>query len=309
VENIQGIPTTGFHGSLARPITRTVFRKTAVSPHEQESLEYEFFVRVVLPNGTVKSTRANRLDDLNHAALPYIARIAEKPVKIMDVGVSSGVSTLEWHEHLSAERIACDITGTDLTIYASLVSLGPQLSVLIDASRNILHLDIFGRGAPPSAEGLQGMFAGIIRMLFRGALMVDSQLPPLQGRVREAANGRLLTCEPVTLLSKRFAQCESLRVIEEDLLAPERPEFKGAFHVVRAANVLNRAYFLDSVLAQIIEKLRERLKPNGLLIVCRTDSVGVNHATVFESTRDSKFRVLLRLGGGSEVEGLMRERL
>ena len=68
---------------------------------------------------------------------------------------------------------------------------------------------------------------------------------------------------------------------------------------------LNRAYFSDSVLAQIIEKLRERLKPNGLLIVCRTDSVGVNHATVFESTADSKSRVLLRLGGGSEIEGLM----
>jgi len=71
-----------------------------------------------------------------------------------------------------------------------------------------------------------------------------------------------------------------------------------------------RASLLPALnLAQIIEKLRERLKPNGLLIVCRTDSVGVNHATVFESTRDSKFRVLLRLGGGSEVEGLMRERL
>jgi hypothetical protein len=181
VENIRGIPTTGYDGSLARPSTRTVFRRTAVNSQEQESLEYEFFVRVVLPNGTVKSTRANRLDDLNHAALPYIARIAERPVKIMDVGVSSGVSTLEWHEHLSAEHIACDITGTDLTIYASLVSLGPQLAVLIDANRNILHLDLFGRGAPPSAEGLQGIFAGIVRLLFRGALMVDSQLPPLQG--------------------------------------------------------------------------------------------------------------------------------
>ena len=304
MENAQGALTTSLGRSVARPTTRKFFGKTAVNL-DQESIEYEFFRRVVLPNGTFKTTVANRLDDLNQAALPHIARIAERPIKVLDVGISSGVSTLEWHDQLIAERITCDITGTDLTIYASLVSLARQLSVLIDGNRNILHMDVFGRGAPPIAEGLPGIFAGMVRMLFRGAMMVDSQLPPLQGRIREAASGRLLTCEPVTLLSRRLAQRESLCLLEEDLLAPERPEFKGAFHVVRAANILIRAYFSDNALAQIIKKLRERLKPNGLLIVCRTDKFGANHATIFESTANSAFRVLLRLGDGCEVEGLL----
>jgi len=301
MENAQVVPTTGPRPSVAPPTTRKFLGKTAVNL-DQESVEYEFFRRVVLPNGTFKTTLAHRLDDLNQAVLPYIARIVERPVKIMDVGVSSGVSTLEWHDQLLAERIACNITGTDLIIDASLVSLAPQLSALIDGKRNILHLDILGRGAPPVAEGLQGIFAGIVRMLFRGAMLVDSHLPPLQGRVREAAQGRLLMCEPVALLSKRFAQRESLCLLEEDLQAPERPEFKGAFHVVRAANILIRTYFSDNALAQIIKKLRERLKPNSLLIVCRTDKDGANHATIFEFTAESTFRVLLRLGDGCEVE-------
>jgi hypothetical protein len=301
---IAHVRTTGPSRSVARPTTRKFLGKTAVDL-DQKSVEYEFFRRVVLPNGTFKTTVANRLDDLNQAVLPYIARIAESPVKIMDVGVSSGVSTLEWHDQLRAERITCDITATDLMIYASLVSLAPQLAVLIDGKRNILHMDIFGRGAPPVAEGALGIFAGLIRMLFRGAMMVDSHLPPLRGRIREEANGRLLMCQPVTLLSKRFAQCESLSLVEEDLLASERPEFRGAFHVVRAANILIHAYFADNALAQIINKLKERLKPNGLLIVCRTDKIGVNHATIFEFTAESRFRVLLRLGDGSEVEEVL----
>ena len=164
MENAQGAPTTSFGRSVARPTTRKFFGKTAVNL-DQESIEYEFFRRVVLPNGTFKTTLANRLDDLNQAVLPYIARIAERPVKVLDVGISSGVSTLEWHDQLLAERITCDITGTDLTIYASLVSLARQLSVLIDCNRNILHMDVFGRGAPPIAEGF-GNFAGMVRMLF-----------------------------------------------------------------------------------------------------------------------------------------------
>jgi hypothetical protein len=41
------------------------------------------------------------------------------------------------------------------------------------------------------------------------------------------------------------------------------------------------------------------------LIVCRTDKIGVNHATIFEFTAESKFRVLQRLGDGSEVEEVL----
>jgi chemotaxis methyl-accepting protein methylase len=305
VEVMLGDAKTAFLGSKTRPSTRAVFQKTAASVHEQDVLEYEFFIRVVLPNGTVKTTQPHRLDDLNRAALPYIERHSERPVKIMDVGVSSGVSTQEWYDQLSASNISCDITATDLTIYASLVSFAPHLSALIDGNRNILHLDVWDRGMPPSATGLRGFCAATIRMLFHGAMMVDGHLPPLQGRIREAAKGRLLRCEPLTLLSRKLTQNESLRVVEEDLIAPERPDFKAAFHVVRAANVLNRIYFSDQTLVQIIKKLNQRLKPNCILIVCRTDKAGVNHATIFESVANATLRIIFRLGDGSEIEQLV----
>jgi hypothetical protein len=291
--------------TVFKPTTRDVFGGTWLGVSMQAALEREFFARVMLPNGTVKSTGADRMGDLNAAVLPYILAITERPVKVMDVGASSGISTLEWYEYLSGERVACDVTATDLIVYASLVSLAPSLSVLIDRDRNILHLDVLGKGAPPVANGLKGIFAGMIRMLFRVAMKIEHSLRPLNGYVQEVAAGRVLKCEPVTLLTKRLAQHASVRLIEDDLLEANRPEFKDAFHVVRAANILNRVYFSDQVLVRIVKKLKESLKQSGLLVVCRTQDNGVNNATLFQSIQDSKLRVLLRLGSGSEIEELV----
>jgi chemotaxis methyl-accepting protein methylase len=90
--------------------------------------------------------------------------------------------------------------------------------------------------------------------------------------------------------------------MEDDLLAIDRAEFKKAFHVVRAANILNRAYFPEQVLTEIITKLKGRLKENGLLVVCRTADDGTNNATIFRLTAESKLQVMKRLGSGSEIE-------
>jgi hypothetical protein len=290
--------------AVERPTTHQVFRENATG-QQQDLLEREFFGRVVLPNGTVKSTNANRMNDLNAAALPYVQRLVERPVQIMDVGISSGVSTVEWYEQLRGAGIVCEMLATDLTIYASLLSLGSSFGAVIDRHRNILHLDILGRGAPPSATGVQGIFAAAVRLAFRAAMAVDRSLPPLRGQTQEAATGMLLKCEPISLLTKKMKQQNALRVIEDDLVAGDRPEFKHAFHVIRAANILNRAYFADATLVQMLNKLGNRLKPNGVLIVCRTNDEGVNHGTIFRQVEGGKFQVLSRIGSGSEIEDLL----
>jgi hypothetical protein len=289
----------------ARPTTQEVFGKTPPPQAGQDFLEREFLERVVLPNGTFKTTNANRMDDVNAAILPHIAEIADRPLKLMDVSISSGVSTLEWHDFLAEKEIPCEMVGTDLTIYASLLSLTPRLAVLVDRDRNILHLDAFGRGSPPTANGLRGLAAAIIRLMFRAAMIVDRGLPPLEGKIGAAAQGRLLRCEPVTLLTRDLWQHRTISVLEEDLLEAERPEFRNAFHVVRAANILNRGYFSNKVLVQIAGKLKARLKPDGLFLVCRTEHDGTNNATLFQSNPKLGLRPLCRVGSGSEIEDLL----
>jgi chemotaxis methyl-accepting protein methylase len=130
-------------------------------------------------------------------------------------------------------------------------------------------------------------------------------LPPLRGKTQESAKGILLKCEPVSLLTKKMTQQKSLRVVEDDLTAGDKPEFERAFHVVRAANILNRAYFADATLMQMLNKLKNRLKPGGILIVCRTNDEGINNGTIFRLAESVKFQILNRIGSGSEIEGLL----
>jgi hypothetical protein len=289
-----------------RPTTRQVFGHPDMPAEIREQMEIQFFDRVVSPNGTIKTTKSHRLDDLNAAALPFLSHLSSPgPLQIMDVGISSGVSTFEWHEHLVANNVPCKITGTDLTVFASLISLSRNLEALIDRHGNILHLDTFGKGTPPTASGLRSIFAAGIRGLFRFAMQLDRNLPPVRGDITVPAKGKLLTCEPVTLLTQKFPDRNSVRVVEEDLLAPERPEYRQAFHVLRAANILNRAYFPEATLAQLATKLKHRLKAGGLLIVCRTNSEGRNNASIFELSEESRLRVVHRLGLGSEIEDLL----
>jgi hypothetical protein len=300
LSTLDGVPLV----AIERPTTQQVFRGNAAG-EQQDLLEREFFGRVVLPNGTVKSTNANRMNDLNSAALPYVQRFSERPVQIMDVGISSGVSTVEWYEQLSDAGVVCELVATDLTVYASLLTLGSSFGALIDRHRNILHLDILGRGAPPSAKGVQGIFAAAVRLAFRAAMTVDRSLAPLRGQTQESAKGMLLKCEPVSLLTRKMTKQNSLRVIEDDLAAGDKPEFVQAFHVVRAANILNRAYFADATLLQMLSKLTNRLKPNGVLIVCRTNDEGINNGTIFRLVEAGRFQVLNRIGSGSEIEDLL----
>jgi hypothetical protein len=74
---------------------------------------------------------------------------------------------------------------------------------------------------------------------------------------------------------------------------------------LRAANILNHAYFADEALLRIAKKLKARLKSTGILIVCRTSDEGTNNATIFESSTGAGLRVLSRLGTGSEIEDLL----
>src|SRR5262249_33477564 len=170
IDSFSQAPGSDRGAPTSRPTTKQVFGARIASPANQDLLERRFFDRVVMPNGTLKTTKAHRMDDLNQAVLPFLPRVPGRPLKVMDVSISSGVSTLEWHDFLIANGIPCDMVGTDLTVYTSLVSMGSHLAALIDRDGNILHLDAFGRGAPPRGDGLSGLAAGMLRMLFGAAI-------------------------------------------------------------------------------------------------------------------------------------------
>ena len=269
-----------------RPTTREVFFNNLPISPEQDALEERYFQRVLLCNGTFKTTNSNRLDDLNAFVLGYLQDIPHRPLKIMDVGASSGVSTLEWYESLKSEGIDCDITASDILVQATLLSTGPGLAMLVDQHQNILHMDIFGIGIIGRAKRVWKLPVWAVRIGLKSAFKAKTIF------------GSQPRSERVGLLTKRFSKVEAVRMIEDDLSQDNPSELLGSFHVIRAANILNCAYFPDEVVARMINNIRARLKNNGLLIICRTDSAGLNNATIFRAAATGGFELLARFNNG-----------
>lgn len=66
-----------------------------------------------MKNGTYKITLAHRLEDLNALVNSLLPR---RPLKIVDVAVSMGISTLEWVEALDNAGIEHSMTAGDVFV-------------------------------------------------------------------------------------------------------------------------------------------------------------------------------------------------
>jgi len=259
-----------------RSLIREVFGDGAAPDPDAE---FRLFTRIRLPSGVLKTTQARRLDDVNELALRVLPD--DRPLELMDVATSTAITTVEWSEQLTAAGVEHHILAGDTHIDAVWVSLPLVGEVLADRAGNVLLAEVFGRAVDPSGATT------------RSALV----LPALRAAARH------LPGRPVELVSSRVRGCPGIELVEDDIFVA-RPELRGRFHAVRAANILNEGYFHDAQLRAAVATLRERLRPGGLLVVCRTHEDGSNHGSFFRADREG-WTVVERIGGGSEIERLI----
>jgi hypothetical protein len=258
---------------------------------ERAAREELFFHSIRLRNGTYKSTAHHRLDDLNNFVMALLPRA--RPLEIMDVAVSSGVSTAEWLLALQSAGIECHMLAGDAVVDARLVSVG-SLRALADKTGHLLQLDVRGRAIrlPPPRRRDRLRYAPPLALMKAATWLFD-----LQSRTAQRRFGA--TCRPLTLMSPSLTQLPRIRTVEDDIL--HDTGYARRFHVLRAANILNLTYFDVTTLERMLANLRSRLLPGGLLIVCRTNATGMNDATVFTLGRDGRFAATARLNAGSEI--------
>ena len=275
-------------------------RRDAAQLEESEDL---FFHSIELRNGTRKTTRHRRLDDLNILVQGLLP--PQRPLEIMDVAVSSGISSAEWLVSLERAGIDCHMLAGDAVVDAFLISLGRGLRALADKTGHLMQLDIAGEAVrlPPPRRRDRIRYLPFI-LLMRAA----TRLFGAQARARAHPGGQPLrrlgaTCHPLTLMSPSLRRLPQLRAVEDDILV--NTSYPQRFHVLRAANILNRAYFDVPTLERMLLNLRGRLLPGGMLIVCRSSEAGVNHGTVFTLGDDGRFRSIARLNEGSEIADLV----
>jgi hypothetical protein len=263
-----------------------------------EEREDLFFHSIELRNGTRKTTRHRRLDDLNDLVQKLLP--PQRPLEIMDVAVSSGVSTAEWLIELERAAIPCRMLAGDAVVNAFLVSLGPNLRALCDRTGHLMQLDIKGeavRMPPPRRRDRVRYWPHTL--LMRAAIRLFDL-----GKLDRPVQHRLgATCRPLTLMSPSLNRLPQLRAVEDDILLNR--DYSHRFHVLRAANILNLAYFDTATLQRMLRNLRARLLPGGLLIVCRTNDAEVNNASIFTLREDGRFTPTARLNEGSEIEHLV----
>jgi hypothetical protein len=260
------------------PLATAVCGERAEPPPE---IERRFFAKLRLPNGTWKTTYPNRLDDLNEQLLDHLPR--DRELELMDAGVSSGVSTLEWSEQLQAAGVRHRLVAGDLHPDGRLFSLGDWLAILFDD----------GGGEPLLFE------LGPLSLPLRSDRRAVRLMRPLLTRALRLVEPR---ARPVQLVSPRLLGRPEIELVEDDVAAPGR--FRERFDAVRVANLLQPSYFDAATIAGIAANLRERVRDGGLLVVCRTGGDGVNRATIFRR-RGASLEVEASLNGGSEVEDLV----
>jgi len=263
----------------------------------QDSQEDLFFHSIQLRNGTRKTTCHRRLDDLNDLVLGLLP--PERPLQIMDVAVSSGVSTAEWLVSLEQAGVECQMLAGDAVVDAFLISLGRKLRALTDTTGHLMQLDIGGKAIrlPPPRRRDRIRYLPYVQVMKAVARLFDL-------RMRDSTQRRFgATCAPLHLLSPSLGRLPRLRAVEDDIL--QNTSYAERFHALRAANILNLAYFDVPTLERMVRNLRARLLPGGLLIVCRTNEAGVNNATVFRFNRDGRLEPIARLNQGSEIADLV----
>jgi len=293
------------------PTARQLFFPTV--PHDAETLEElerRFFGTFRQRNGTYKYTYANRLDDLNSLVAGLLP--SARPLRLMDVAISSGITTLDWANSLDRLGISYSLTGGDLNIHAYLLSIGKHLNVLVDRTGYPLQYDVFGHAIPnPPARRMLPLYLPWI-LLFNSLIPrnIEQWRRTMAPEGEPAGPGRKIGCRPVILVSPRLLQNDHIELIEDDLV--NNWTIRDRYHVIRAANILNRDYFDEPTLIAILANLRRRLVANGLLIICSTtgdlsgpSSATSNDGTVFTVGRDGEIKVLSRLRKGSAVEDLV----
>lgn len=261
-------------------------------------VEDKFFAVLRLRNGVFKTTARGRLDNTFATLLPHLQRIEARPLDVLDVACSSGITTLELHRALKQAGIATRTLGTDLVTHAKWVSRDDGCGMLFDSCGRLLQFEIgdfAGSWQWPSRKR-HWLVAPV--QLARGRWFVTTELETFTAALSRPMPG-FRVC-PLQLLSREALLEPGITFAEEDIL---HPPANRSFHFIRAANILNTAYFKPEALRAMVRALFRQLRERGLLFIVKT-SGRENRGSIYERVGE-RLRLLEHVNGGSEISGLI----
>ncbi|MDX3909592.1 MAG: hypothetical protein QHC67_07200 [Sphingobium sp.] len=271
------------------------------SPAGRASPEVEdrFFTDLRTRNATFKRTGNDRFHDLDEVCVRCFADADVKIGKVLDVGISSGTTTLALSDRLHKAGHPADVIGTDLSVDGHLVTAYPGVRVLTDEVGYPLQYDVLGMVLRPwrrRADYATGMV--LVRAAANAWIGRRAKRLLMQGKGGSAA---------VQLVSPRVSGHPHVRVEKNDIFA-DTAEFRGRFDFIRAANILNRGYFDEDQLRKAMANVVRYLAGPGAWLLVARSTKGQHVGTLFRVSDDGRYmNVVDRYCGGSEVEWLVLE--
>jgi hypothetical protein len=207
------------------------------------------------------------------------------------VGASSGIASAEWSRSLLDTGLEHSIYVSDRLLWGYAAQYG-ALALLYEPlpSPHLLQIDV-GDAVFPNASPSRWR---------NGVCRLANWVAPHR-RLLKSARPVLLVGPAVRQHANRY---DGVHFLEFDVLRPPPQPEGSPYRVIRAANILNKAYFADEVLTQAICNLLALLDDGGLLIIVRTHADGSNHASAYVR-EDARLRRVLRVGSGSECDPLI----
>lgn len=260
-------------------------------------VEDRFFTDLKTGNATFKRTAGDRFQELDDICVRCFEAAGATIGAVLDIGVSSGTTTLALSERLVTAGHAGTVTGTDLSFSANLVPVVPGVRTLIDETGLPLQHDLMGMVVRPWRRRLD-YFTGMVAV--RGLLnRVCGRRAQLKWRAGDKG------VKPVQLISPRLQGHPRVRVERNDIFAPTR-RYQDRFDFVRAANILNRGYFPEADLRRALVNAVSYLSGPGAWLLIARSSEGRHVATLFQVSADGRrLQAVDRFGGGSEIEWLV----
>jgi hypothetical protein len=277
---------------------RVLTSSTPVPP----SVEDAFFTNIITSRGVWKTTQHHRLDSLNALVTAVAKRNALIPRVVMDVGISSGITTLEWIEALANAGFKVNVIATDLTLTVYLVEIAPGLRVLVEPNGFVLQVAVGGFGFRPWCSKRDYALGTFLPKRLAAAVAAARLSRLGLPLVHSAAADTERIHGPLKLVTAALRRHPGVLLMDDDLLAPNRPELTATADILRLANVVQETYFTPEQIALIVRNVRERCRgPGSLVAVCRNVDNALN-GSILSLTPNGGFRLEERLGAGSEVE-------
>jgi len=257
-----------------------VYRKDAIAELRHPAMRDYVYKEFFTSNATSKETSAGRFRELDQIARSIVKE--GKLGAIHDIGVSSGVTSLELYRTLLTTEIPLRFDISDK--YAVYACTGRRPVRIIDADGCVSELYICGLLGKRDVSN-KFPLTRLLHWLLANRPVSD----PLRS---------FLVFDPEVL---EHIQKGLIRRIEYDVFTTRMPD---AFSFVRCMNLLNLSYFPAESLKTALGNVSESLQEGGVLQLGRTHPDGSNH-TSFYRKRAKRLEILQEVGGGTELRHLI----